>query len=186
MSTASASTPATPSIAVLGTGCFWCSEAVFAELKGVLEVMPGYMGGDPGRANYRDVCTGTTGHAEVARITFDPAVVSFGQLLEVFWRVHDPTTRDRQGGDVGPQYRSVIFFANPEQEAVAKEQRAQLDRSGAWERPLVTEVAPMSAFFPAEKDHHAYFANNPEQGYCRLVIQPKLAHFRQAFKHRLK
>lgn len=174
------------STAVLGTGCFWCSEAVFAELKGVLDVQPGYMGGDPERATYEQVCSGDTGHVEVARVHFDPRVISFAELLEVFWSVHDPTSRDRQGGDVGPQYRSVIFFADEEQQRIAQEQRARLDASGAWEKPIVTAIVPMATFHPAEEHHHAYFANNPEQGYCRMVIRPKLEHFRKAFKPQLK
>jgi len=184
----SSSSPNTPfgSTAVLGTGCFWCSEAVFAELKGVLDVQPGYMGGDPARATYKDVCAGDSGHVEVSRVQFDPRIISFAELLEVFWSVHDPTSRDRQGGDVGPQYRSVIFFADPEQQRIAQEQREHLDSSGAWEKPIVTEIVPVTTFHPAEDEHHDYFANNPEQGYCRMVIRPKMEHFRKAFKHRLK
>ena len=173
-------------IAVFGTGCFWCSEAVFTELKGVLKVEPGYMGGDPARATYKAVCEGNTGHAEVSRITFDPHVISFGELLEVFWKTHDPTSLNRQGGDVGTQYRSVIFFADEEQKATTLEQKERLDKSGAWNRPIVTEVVPMEAFFPAENYHHDYFANNPDQGYCRMVIQPKMEKFRKAFKDKLK
>ncbi len=174
------------SIAVFGTGCFWCSEAVFTELKGVLEIKPGYMGGDPARATYKAVCEGDTGHAEVSRITFDPNVISFGELLEVFWKTHDPTSLNRQGGDVGTQYRSVIFFANAEQKAITLEQKERLDKSGAWDRPIVTEVVPLEEFFPAENYHHDYFANNPDQGYCRMVIQPKMEKFRKAFKDKLK
>jgi peptide-methionine (S)-S-oxide reductase len=172
--------------AVFGTGCFWCSEAVFSELKGVLKVEPGYMGGDPARANYKDVCAGDTGHAEVSRITFDPREISYDELLEVFWQTHDPTSLNRQGGDVGTQYRSIIFFANPEQQAKALAQRDRLDQSGAWERPIVTEVTPMVDFHPAENFHNDYFANNPEQGYCRTVIRPKMEKFRNAFKQKLK
>ena len=178
--------PPSSEIAVFGTGCFWCSEAVFTELKGVLEIQPGYMGGDPARASYKAVCEGNTGHAEVSRITFDPQVISFDQLLEVFWKTHDPTSLNRQGGDVGTQYRSAIFFTDEEQKTKALAQRARLDKSGAWEQPIVTEVVPVEEFFPAENNHHDYFANNPEQGYCRMVIQPKMEKFRKAFKDQLK
>ncbi len=174
------------SIAVFGTGCFWCSEAVFTELKGVLEVKPGYMGGDPTRANYKDVCEGDTGHAEVSRLVFDPQVITYDQLLEVFWKTHDPTSLNRQGGDVGTQYRSAIFFTDDDQKTKALDQRERLNKSGAWERPIVTEIVPMEEFYPAENYHHDYFANNPEQGYCRMVIQPKMEQFRKAFKDQLK
>lgn len=172
--------------AVLGTGCFWCSEAVFTELKGVLRVVPGYMGGSTADPTYEEVCSGSTGHAEVSRIEFDPRVIAFDDLLHVFWKTHDPTSLNRQGGDVGTQYRSVIFFTDAAQRAIAEEQRKQLDQSGAWDRPIVTEIVPVAAFHPAENYHHDYFANNPDQGYCRMVIRPKMEKFRAAFKDRLK
>ena len=172
--------------AVFGTGCFWCSEAVFAELRGVARVQPGYMGGDPDRATYREVCTGTTGHAEVSKVTFDPQVLSFGELLRVFWATHDPTSLNRQGEDIGTQYRSVIFYADEEQRVEAERQRAALEASGAWEKPIVTQVVPMQEFHPAEDYHGNYFALNPDQGYCRLVIRPKMEKFRKAFEGMLK
>lgn len=173
-------------MAVFGTGCFWCSEAVFSELDGVVLVEPGYMGGDPGRATYREVCMGDTGHAEVSRITFNPARIAFDELLKVFWATHDPTSLNRQGGDVGPQYRSVIFCMDQAQQAEAERQRTALDRSGAWERPIVTDIVAAGQFHPAEDYHKDYFANNPEQGYCRMVIRPKMEKFRKAFGDSLK
>jgi peptide-methionine (S)-S-oxide reductase len=173
-------------VAVFGSGCFWCSEAVFSALKGVSEVSPGYMGGHSDRPTYKEVCTGTTGHAEVSRITFDPTVISYGELLEVFWQTHDPTTLNRQGNDVGTQYRSVIFCTNGKQMEEATRQKAVLDGSGAWDRPLVTEVLPAGTFHPAEDYHRAYFALHPEQGYCQMVIRPKMEKFRKAFGQKLK
>lgn len=178
--------PGTTEVAVFGTGCFWCSEAVFSELKGVVDVLPGYMGGHVQGPSYQQVCTGTTGHAEVSRITFLPAVISFGELLEVFWQTHDPTSLNRQGGDVGTQYRSVIFCTDAGQQAVAVGQREQLDRSGAWSRPIVTEIVPVTAFYPAEDYHRHYFSANPDQGYCQMVIRPKMEKFRKAFAKKLK
>lgn len=173
-------------VAVLGTGCFWCSEAVFSELKGVKTVEPGFMGGDPLRTSYKEVCMADTGHAEVSRITFDPLEISFGALLRVFWATHDPTSLNRQGGDVGPQYRSVIFYATEAQKEEAVRQKIVLDQSGAWPKPIVTEIAPMDTFHPAEEYHKEYFANNPEQGYCQMVIRPKMDKFRKAFADMLK
>lgn len=178
--------PGKTAVAVFGTGCFWCSEAVFSELKGVLRVEPGYMGGDPARATYKEVCTGTTGHAEVSCITFNPAEIGFDRLLKVFWATHDPTSLNRQGGDVGPQYRSVIFYADDAQREEVERQKEALDRSGAWPRPIVTQVVPMGTFHPAEDYHKEYFANNPEQGYCAMVIRPKMDKFRKAFEDMLK
>lgn len=173
-------------MAVFGTGCFWCSEAVFSELKGVLKAEPGYMGGDASRANYGDVSTGTTGHAEVTRVAYDPRVISFSKLLDVFWATHDPTSLNRQGGDMGPQYRSVIFCQNLEQQVEAEQQLQKLDRSGRWKGPIVTQIQLMGKFFPAEEHHHFYYRKNPEHGYCNLVIQPKLEKFRLEFKNDLK
>lgn len=171
--------------AVFGAGCFWCVEAVFAELKGVRSVTPGYAGGRMKDPDYKSVCTGTTGHAEVARIVFDPAVISFDELLEVFWQTHDPTTRDRQGHDVGSQYRSAVFYLDVEQRAKAEGYKARLDASGAFPAPIVTEIVPLDHFWPAESYHNDYYKNNPEQGYCRMVIQPKLDKFRKAFADKL-
>ncbi len=170
----------------LGAGCFWCVEAVFAELNGVHKVTSGYMGGHVQNPTYKQVTTGTTGHAEVARILFDPKVVSLDQILEVFWLTHDPTTLNRQGADEGTQYRSAVFFANDEQRRIAEGYKAELDRSKAFAGPIVTEITPTGEFFEAENYHQDYFANNPDQGYCRMVIQPKLEKFRKVFADRLK
>ncbi|MEZ4761473.1 MAG: peptide-methionine (S)-S-oxide reductase MsrA [Flavobacteriales bacterium] len=172
--------------ATLGAGCFWCVEAVFQELAGVKEVVPGYTGGHVPSPTYEQVCSGTTGHAEVARITYDPARISFADLLEVFWRTHDPTTLNRQGADVGTQYRSVIFPHTGEQRRVAEEMKAALDASGAFPAPIVTSLEPLGAFHPAENYHHDYYARNGSQGYCAYVIAPKLEKFRKAFADRLK
>lgn len=170
----------------LGAGCFWCVEAVFLELEGVLSVTPGYMGGSVPNPTYEAVCSGRTGHAEVAQVVYDPSVLPLEVLLEVFWRTHDPTTLNRQGADVGTQYRSVIFCHSPEQLRIATHYKVELDKSGAWPNPIVTEIAEASVFYPAEDYHHNYFARNPGQGYCRMVIQPKLEKFRKVFPDRLK
>lgn len=178
--------PATADTAVFGAGCFWCVEAVFTEMKGVLDVMPGYTGGRVADPDYKLVCTGTTGHAEVARIIYDPAVVTFDELLEVFWQTHDPTTLNRQGHDVGTQYRSAIFYTNDEQRAKAEAYKAELDRSGAFGKPIVTEIVPLTTFYAAESYHKDYYANNPEQGYCQMVVRPKVEKFRKVFADKLK
>lgn len=172
--------------ATFGAGCFWCVEAVFLELKGVQSVMPGYCGGKTLNPTYDEVCRGTTGHAEVARIVYDSKQITFSELLEVFWQTHDPTTLNRQGADVGTQYRSVIFYHDENQKALAEKYKSELNASGAWDKPLVTEIAPISTFYPAEKYHQNYFNNNPEQGYCRYVIAPKMDKFRKVFKTKLK
>ncbi len=172
--------------ATFGAGCFWCVEAVFSEMKGVVSVTSGYAGGHVADPSYKLVCTGTTGHAEVARIVFDPKVVTFDELLEVFWQTHDPTTLNRQGADVGTQYRSVIFYHNEEQRAKAEHYKAELDRSGAFQAPIVTEISPLPTFYPAEDYHQNYYAENPEQGYCQYVIRPKMDKFRKAFASKLK
>lgn len=172
--------------AVFGAGCFWCVEAVFTELDGVIEVMPGYTGGTVVDPSYKAVCTGTTGHAEVARIVYDPAKITYPELLEVFWQTHDPTTLNRQGADIGTQYRSAIFYTSEEQRALAEKYKAELDKSGAWDKPIVTEIVPLTAFYPAEDYHRDYYANNPEQGYCQLVIRPKVEKFRKVFHDKLK
>lgn len=167
--------------ATFGTGCFWCTEAVFQELKGVAEVIPGYSGGKIKNPAYREVCSGTTGHAEVLRIRFDPEVITFAQLLEVFFKTHDPTTLNRQGGDVGEQYRSVIFFHDAEQERLALAAKQAADESGVWSDPIVTAVEPLTNFYPAEPEHREYYLRNPDQPYCRAVIAPKMEKFHAEF-----
>lgn len=173
-------------LATFGGGCFWCTEAVYQELQGVHSVTSGYSGGKSANPTYREVCSGLSGHAEVVQIEFDPQQVSYADLLEVFWRTHDPTTLNRQGADVGTQYRSVIYFHNDQQKAVATELRAKLDDSGAFAGPIVTEISPFEKFYAAEDYHQDYFQLNPTQGYCRAVIAPKLDKFRKAFQGKLK
>jgi peptide-methionine (S)-S-oxide reductase len=172
--------------ATLGGGCFWCLEAVFQDLKGVERVVSGYAGGAIPDPSYEDVCSGRTGHAEVVQVSFDPATLSFRDLLQVFFGIHDPTTPNRQGPDAGTQYRSVVFFQSPEQEAAAHEVIAELGRAGIWDAPVVTEVAPLTRFYPAEAYHQEYFRRNPGQGYCRVVIAPKVAKFCKEHLARLK
>lgn len=186
MSEQAVTIPANADTITLGAGCFWCVEAVFLELKGVLSVTSGYMGGHVKNPSYREVCNGTTGHAEVARIVYDPSVLSLDELLEVFWRTHDPTTLNRQGADVGTQYRSAVFYANEQQREVAEGYKKALDASGAFRSPIVTEIVAASTFYPAEDYHQNYYAQNGEQGYCRMVIQPKLDKFRKVFADKLK
>ncbi|MCB0497124.1 MAG: peptide-methionine (S)-S-oxide reductase MsrA [Cyclobacteriaceae bacterium] len=173
-------------VAVFGEGCFWCTEAVFEELKGVISVESGYMGGKVANPSYQLVCTGTTGHAEVTKITFDPNVISFKELLEVFWKTHDPTTLNRQGADTGTQYRSAIFYMNEEQKELAEKYKKRLNESGAFNAPIVTEITKAGPFYPAEDYHQNYYSLNPNQGYCRYVIQPKVEKFRKAFADKLK
>ncbi|MDM7914384.1 MAG: peptide-methionine (S)-S-oxide reductase MsrA [Candidatus Eisenbacteria bacterium] len=170
----------------LGGGCFWCTEAVFDELQGVVDVRSGYSGGTVPNPTYREVCTGETGHAEVIQVAFDPAQISLADILRVFFTVHDPTTLNRQGADIGTQYRSVIFTRSPEQEATAREVIAEVDREKIWDGKIVTQVVPFEAFYPAEEYHQEYYANNPNQPYCRLVIDPKVQKFREKFRNRLK
>lgn len=172
--------------ALLGGGCFWCLEAVFDDLEGVLGVESGYAGGAKANPSYEEVCSGRSGHAEVVRVTFDPAVLSFADLVRVFFGIHDPTTRDRQGNDVGTQYRSVIFCATPEQRAVAEQVIAELTAAKLWRNPIVTEVAGPATFYEAEDYHQEYFARNPRQPYCQAVVAPKVAKFRKQFLDRLK
>jgi len=172
--------------ATLAGGCFWCLEAAFERLQGVVRVIPGYVGGQAANPSYRDVCTGTTGHAEAIQIAFDPGVISFRELLEVFFSIHDPTTLNSQGADYGTQYRSAIFYHSPEQRQEAEQIIEGLEASGVWAQPIVTEVKPLAEFHPAEESHHQYFRRNPEQGYCQVVIAPKLAKFRQTFAAKLK
>lgn len=167
--------------ATLGGGCFWCLEAVFQDVRGVEKVQSGYAGGHVPNPSYEQVCTGTTGHAEVVRITFDPRVITYEELLEIFFAIHDPTTPNRQGADVGPQYRSVIFFHSPEQERIARRVIARLEEEGVFPAPIVTEVAPLTSFYPAEEMHWNYYRRHPYQPYCQLVIAPKVALLRQRF-----
>ena len=177
---------ATRELATLAGGCFWCLEAVFLELKGVERVESGYAGGTVPRPSYELVCTGTTGHAEVVQVTFDPAVISYRELLEVFFTIHDPTQLNRQGPDSGTQYRSAVFYHSPEQKATAEAVIAELTRSEVWDAPIVTEVTPLDAFYPAERYHQDYYRRNPNQGYCQIVIAPKVAKARRAFLSKLK
>ncbi|MDX2246244.1 MAG: peptide-methionine (S)-S-oxide reductase MsrA [Bacteroidia bacterium] len=172
--------------ATLGAGCFWCVEAVFLELKGVIAVESGYSGGHVKNPSYKAICTGTTGHAEVAQITYDPDIISFDELLEVFWQTHDPTTLNRQGNDAGPQYRSVVFYHDDEQKQKAEYYKKELDASGAYAKPIVTEISPLINYYPAESYHQNYFAQNSNQPYCVFVIQPKLDKFRKVFAEKLK
>ena len=171
-------------VATLGGGCFWCLDAVFRELRGVERVQSGYAGGDYLNPTYRDVCSGLTGHAEVVQVTFDPAVISYRELLEVFFAVHDPTTPNRQGNDVGPQYRSIILYHSRQQKETAESVITELAR--LWPDPVVTQVVQASTFYPAEKYHQDYYANNANQPYCQIVIAPKVAKVRKAYLERLK
>src|SRR5438270_10929269 len=171
--------------ATLAGGCFWCLEAAFQQLKGVEQVQSGYAGGHVPNPSYENVCTGTTGHAEVVQITFDPAVVSFDELLHVFFTIHDPTTLNRQGGDVGTQYRSAIFYHSPEQKAIAEQTIADLNAQKMWDDPIVTQVVPVDAYYAAERYHQDYYSGNSNQPYCAVVIAPKVAKARKAFLDRL-
>jgi len=172
--------------ATLAGGCFWCLEAVFNDLRGVDKVVSGYSGGDVHNPSYRDVCTGQTGHAEVVQITFDPQVVTFRELLQVFFTIHDPTTRDRQGMDVGTQYRSAIFYHTPEQKTVAESVIAEMEAAKIYDAPIVTEVTPFTIFYPAEDYHQRYYEQNPDEGYCRAIIAPKVSKFRKVFLEKLR
>lgn len=172
--------------ATLAAGCFWCIEAVFDDLKGVEDVVSGYAGGHTENPTYRQVCDGDTGHAEVAQIKFDPSVVSFKDILHVFFAVHDPTTLNRQGNDVGTQYRSAIFYHDDEQKRVAEEVINEVTAEGVYDAPIVTEVVPLEKFWPAEDYHQEYFLNNPNQPYCQAVVAPKVAKFRKKFVDKLK
>ena len=172
--------------ATFGEGCFWCTEAFFQRLNGVYHVLSGYGGGFVKNPTYEQVCDKNTGHAELARIVYDPTKISYDELLEVFWKTHDPTTKDQQGNDVGPQYRSVIFYHNEDQKQKAIHYKDVLNKSGAWDRPIVTEIEPFKDFYPAENYHQNYYNDNQNQGYCRFVIAPKLEKFYKAFKDKLK
>jgi peptide-methionine (S)-S-oxide reductase len=172
--------------ATFANGCFWCTEAIFQQLDGVLKVTSGYSGGHVVNPSYKEVTTGTTGHAECIQIVYDPKKLSFDELLEVFWQTHDPTTLNRQGNDVGPQYRSAVFYHNQEQKEKAEKYKAELDKSGAFNNPIVTEVSPFTSFYVAENYHQDYYNNNGSQPYCYYVIRPKLEKFQKVFKTKLK
>ena len=172
--------------ATFGTGCFWCTEAVFQELKGVLKATSGYTGGHVANPSYEEVCTGTTGHAEALQIIYDPAVITYDELLEVFWEAHDPTSLNKQGNDVGTQYRSAIFYHNDEQKEKAEHYKAELNKSGAYDKPIVTEITGVTKFYPAEDYHQNYYNTHGSQPYCYLVIRPKVEKFEKVFKNKLK
>lgn len=172
--------------ATLGAGCFWCIEACYKDIKGVLNVYPGYSGGTADTASYKAVCDGNTDHAEVARIEYDDSVVSFGKLLEMFWFVHDPTQLNRQGNDIGSQYRSVVFYHDEEQRISAEDFKRQLDANGVWADPIVTQIVPLESFFRAEDYHHNYFEQNPQNSYCQAVVRPKVEKFKKVFADILK
>lgn len=172
--------------AVFGAGCFWCVEAIYQRVNGVTDIESGYAGGHVQDPTYRQVTTGKTGHAEVIKLEYDPSVISFGELLEVFWHTHNPTTLNRQGADVGPQYRSAIFYLTEEQKEIAEKSLEKTDASDLWEDPIVTEITPLSNYSTAEDYHQNYFNNNPNAGYCSIVIAPKLAKFKKDFPHLLQ
>jgi peptide-methionine (S)-S-oxide reductase len=172
--------------ATLGGGCFWCLEAAFLELDGISEVVSGYAGGHVENPTYQEVCNGTSGHAEVVQVTFDPERISYDDLLTVFFTIHDPTTQDRQGNDVGPQYRSIILYHDEAQERSARAAITRLEEEGIWDNPIVTQVEPLRAFYPAERYHHRYYERNAKQPYCTFVVAPKVAKVRRAFHDRLR
>ncbi|MBC7510732.1 MAG: peptide-methionine (S)-S-oxide reductase MsrA [Ferruginibacter sp.] len=172
--------------ATLGTGCFWCTEAVFQQLDGIEKVTSGFSGGQTENPTYKEVCTGNTGHAECLNIEYDTAKISFEDLLEVFWKTHDPTTLNRQGNDIGTQYRSVVFYHNPLQKAITENQIIALDKTGAWSKPIVTKLEPFVKFFTAEDYHNNYFSLNGASPYCQVVVRPKVEKFEKAFKDKLK
>ena len=181
----SAPTAAALETATLGGGCFWCLEAIYQLLRGVSQVQSGYAGGWVARPTYQQVCTGATGHAEVVQVTFDPGVISYREILQVFFTIHDPTTINRQGADVGTQYRSVVFYHTAAQQQTAEQVRQEIEQAGLWGRPLVTELQALDAFYPAEAYHRNYFRNNGQQPYCQAVIAPKVAKFRKQYLERL-
>ena len=174
------------SVATVGSGCFWCTEAVFERLEGVSNVVSGYSGGKIKNPSYKEITKGNTGHAEVCQITFDPEVISFEELLDVFWNTHDPTTLNRQGNDVGPQYRSVVFYHNEEQKKAAEESLNEMDSSGKFRNPIVTEITEFTNFYEAEDYHQDYFLNNPNQPYCTYVVKPKVDKFKAKYQDKLK
>jgi peptide-methionine (S)-S-oxide reductase len=172
--------------ATFGAGCFWCVEAIYENLEGVFNVESGYSGGHVDNPSYQQVTSGRSGHAEVIRFDFDPSIITYEQLLEVFWHTHDPTTKDRQGNDIGPQYRSVIYFHSDEQKSIASESKKRTNASGLWSRSIVTEISPLINYYTAESYHQDYFENNQNAGYCSIVIAPKVAKFKREFSHLLK
>jgi peptide-methionine (S)-S-oxide reductase len=172
-------------VATLGGGCFWCLDGIYRQLKGVESVVSGYAGGTKPNPSYREVCGGNTGHAEVVQITYDPSQITYRDLLDVFFTIHDPTTPDRQGGDIGPQYRSIILTHSDEQARIAREAIADVTAEGVWDDPIVTHIEPLTTFYPAEAYHQDYFANNPNQPYCQVVIAPKVAKFRRKYLEKL-
>lgn len=172
--------------ATFGAGCFWCVEAVFQRIEGVEKIVSGYAGGKNKNPTYKEVCTGETGHAEVCQITYDPSKVTFDELLEVFWKTHDPTTLNRQGNDVGTQYRSVVFYHNDTQKQLAEKYKKELNEVKAYEKPIITEISPLPEFYVAEDYHQDYYNQNPDQGYCAFVIAPKVEKLRKVFKEKLK
>lgn len=172
--------------ATFGSGCFWCTEAVFELVDGVSTVTSGYAGGNIKNPTYEEVCSEKSGHAEAVRLTFDPEVITYDELLEIFWKTHYPTTLNRQGNDAGTQYRSVIFYHSEEQKQLAKKYKSALDKSGAWEHPIVTEILPATEFYNAEDYHQDYYTNNPNQGYCAFIIAPKVEKFKEVFNDKLK
>jgi peptide-methionine (S)-S-oxide reductase len=187
MSASIVPTTETIDTATFGTGCFWCTEALFEQLNGVLKVTSGYSGGHVNNPSYKAVCEGTTGHAECVQVQYEPNKISYDELLEVFWQVHDPTTLNRQGADVGTQYRSVVFFHNAEQKQKAEHYKTELEKSGAFPKPIVTEIASFTKFYPAEDYHQEYYANNKNTNpYCAVVIRPKMEKFQKAFANKLK
>lgn len=173
-------------LATFASGCFWCVEAVYQDVRGVQRVVSGYTGGKTPNPTYEDVCSGMTGHAEAVQITFDPKIVSYSDLLEIFWHTHDPTTRNRQGADVGTQYRSVVFYHDAWQKKAAEESKIKVEAEQLWPHPIVTEIVPFTVFYEAEEHHQNYFKNNPNQMYCALTINPKVRKFRIAFRAKLK
>jgi len=182
----SATTPTDTDTATFGTGCFWCTEAIFQQLDGVIKSTSGYSGGQVANPSYKEVCTGNTGHAEVIQVLYDPKKITYDELLEVFWQTHDPTTLNRQGADVGTQYRSVIFYHNNEQKEKAEKYKAELNKSGAFTDPIVTEISPYSKFYAAENYHQDYYEQNGGEPYCSIVIRPKVEKFQKVFKSKLK
>ena len=172
--------------ATFGTGCFWCTEAIFQQLKGVKKVTSGYSGGHINNPTYKEICTGTTGHAEVIQLLYDPREISFDELLQVFWQTHDPTTLNRQGNDVGPQYRSAIFYQTEDQRRIAEHYKKELNEKKVFDNPIVTEISALKNFFPAEDYHQNYYNNNGDQPYCYFVIRPKLEKFEKVFKDKIK
>ncbi|QQS52448.1 MAG: peptide-methionine (S)-S-oxide reductase MsrA [Bacteroidota bacterium] len=176
----------TKAIATLGSGCFWCTEAVYERVEGVISVQSGYSGGHTKNPTYKEVCAETTGHAEVIQLVYDPAIISYATILEIFFKTHDPTQLNRQGNDVGTQYRSVIFYHSPEQLKVATEIKNRLEKEGIWEKPIVTAIETYTDFYQAELSHQDYYENNPSQGYCRYVITPKIEKFEKVFEEYLR